>query len=139
MAVEVNNVQFLTSFVVAALSGGGVVSLIDALRNRGKDKAQTTATLSQATLQFAETLAKATDAAQADADAARQDANAARQTARAAREEADETMRQMHIVRQEMEMMAYRFRRLTGAILDDNVTREDLKDMVRFSRKEGGS
>lgn len=130
MPVDVS-AQLVASVVIAGLSGGGLVSFIEAVRNRGKDKATTTATLSQATLDFAKALQESANEAQKDTAEARKDANEARQMAREARTEADETLKQMHFVRQEMEMLAYRFRRITGAILDDNVTRDDLKVMVR--------
>lgn len=116
--------QTVTTVIVAGLTGGGLVSFIDAVRNRGKDKAAATATVSQAAANLVEML-------QSTANEAQLDAAEARKAAKEARIEADATLRQMHIVRQEMEIMAYRFRRLTGAILDDNMTREDLKLMVR--------
>lgn len=65
------------------------------------------------------------------ANEAQVDANEARLSSREAAKEAADALRQMHEVRQEMELLAYRWRRLTGAILDDNVTRDELKVMVR--------
>ena len=73
------------------------------------------------------------------ANEAQQDAAEARATARKASEEANGALQQMHHVRHEMEVLAYRFRRLTGAILDDNVTRTELKIMVRNPVPEGGN
>lgn len=126
-----NSTEVVT-VVVAAFSGGGVVSLIEALRHRGKDKADTTASISAAAVDVVTMLRETANEAQ-------QDAAQARATAREARDEANGALQQMHQVRHEMEVMAYRFRRITGAILDDNVTRTELKLMVRSPIPEGGS
>lgn len=117
--------EAVTALVVAALSGGGVVSAIEAFRHRGRDRAETTATVSSAAVELMKML-------QDTANEAQIDANEARKSSKAAAAEADAALRQMHEVRQEMELLAYRWRRLTGAILDDNVTRDELKVMVRI-------
>lgn len=116
--------EVITALVVAALSGGGVVSAIEAIRHRGKDKAETTATVSAAAVQLMQMLQTTANEAQVDSDEARK-------ASKSARNEADMALRQMHEVRQEMELLAFRWRRMTGAILDDNVTREELKILAR--------
>lgn len=126
------NTTEVVTVVVAVFSGGGAVSLIEALRHRGKDKADTTASISAAAVEVVTMLRETANEAQ-------KDAIEARLTARQASEEANGALQQMHQVRHEMEVMAYRFRRLTGAILDDNVTRTELKIMVRSPTPEGGS
>lgn len=125
--------------VVAVFSGGGLVSGIDALRHRGKDKADTTASISAAAGEVVQMLRQAAQEAKHEAEEARKDAAEARRTSRQAGEEANGALQQMHEVRHEMEVMAYRLRRLTGAILDDNVTRTELKLMVRRPVPEGGN
>lgn len=122
----------VVTVVVALFSGGGIVSAIEAVRHKGKDKADTTAALSAAAVEVVNMLRETANEAQADAAEARK-------TAKAAREEANGALQQMHEVRHEMEVMAYRFRRITGAILDDNVTRTELKLMVRSPVPEGGN
>lgn len=126
------NTTEVVTVVVAVFSGGGAVSLIEALRHRGKDKADTTASISAAAVEVVTMLRETANEAQ-------KDAAEARLTARKASEEANGALQQMHQVRHEMEVMAYRFRRLTGAILDDGVTRTELKIMVRSPTPEGGT
>ena len=122
----------VVTVVVAVFSGGGAVSLIEALRHRGKDRADTVNAISAAAIETVQMLKDTANEAQ-------KDAAEARLTARQASEEANGALKQMHQVRHEMEVMAYRFRRLTGAILDDNVTRTELKLMVRSPTPEGGN
>lgn len=129
----------IVTVVVAVFSGGGAVSLIEALRHRGKDKADTTTAISAAAVEVVTMLRETAQAAKRDADEARKEAAEAQKTSRLANEEANGALQQMHQVRHEMEVMAYRFRRLTGAILDDNVTRTELKLMVRSPTPEGGT
>lgn len=133
------NTTEVVTVVVAVFSGGGLVSAMEAIRHRGKDKADTTATVSAAAIEVVAMLRETANEAQRDAAEARKDANEARQTSKQANEEARGALAQMHEVRHEMEVMAYRFRRLTGAILDDNVTRTELKMMVRSPTPEGGT
>lgn len=129
----------VVTVVVAVFSGGGLVSGIEALRHRGKDKADTTASISAAAIEVVTMLRETAQAAKLDADEARKEAAEARNTSRQANQEANGALQQMAEVRHEMEVMAYRFRRLTGAILDDNVTRTELKLMVRSPVPEGGN
>lgn len=112
----------LTVFM-ALVSGGVVAGIIDWIRNRKKPQAEVTAIVSQAA---AEAVKMLTDAA----NEAQLDANEARKAAKEARTEAEEARREMRTVRLEMELLVFRFRRLVGAIHDDNVSREDLKALA---------
>jgi methyl-accepting chemotaxis protein len=135
----VPNTTEVVTVVVAVFTGGGLVSAIEAIRHRGRDRADTTATISAAAEGVVKMLQEVANQAKADADEARREAAEARTTSRKAGEEANGALQQMHQVRHEMEVMAYRFRRLTGAILDDDVTRTELKLMVRSPTPEGGN
>jgi len=114
----------VVALILALFSGGGVGALIEAFRNRGKTKAEVTQTVSEAAAGVVEMLQKTANEAQADA-------NEARNAARLAREEAEEARRQMRAMRMDAETLAYRFRFLINAILDDNVTRDHLKELAR--------
>ena len=134
--------ELVAVIVTAALGGGGVASFVDAFKNRKKVKADTTQSLSESAVKMVASIQESLDEAQKDAAEARREASAAREEAKNARVEArkegDQMWTQMHLMRREMETMVYRFRRLTGAILDDNVSREELKRLAQ-SHDTGGS
>lgn len=135
--------EIVFAILMALLGGGGIASIVDAVRNRKKTRADTTAVLSDSAVNMVQSIQEALNEAQADAKEAREEARKARQEAHesrmAARQEGDELWHQMHLMRREMEVMVYRFRRLTGAILDDNVSREELKLMAQSSDMGGTS
>lgn len=127
--------EIVFTLLMTLLGGGGIASIVEAVKNRKKNRADTTAVLSDSAVKMVESIQEALNEAQADAKEAREEARKARQESHesrmAARHEGDELWHQMHLMRREMEVMVYRFRRLTGAILDDNVSREELKLMAQ--------
>lgn len=123
--------QLIFFGLLILLSGGGLAAIIEAVRTRGKPRADITATVSAAAAEVVQILQNTINEAQQDAQEARLEAQEARKASRAAGQEAEEARRQMRTMRLEMEMLAYRFRHLVSAILDDNVTREHLKVMAR--------
>lgn len=123
--------------VTLLLGGGFLATAIDWFRNRGKPKVEITAMISTAAAQAVEMLQKTANEAEADTRQARVEAKEASQAAHQARLEVEETREEMRSMRLEMATLAYRFRRLVGAILDDNVSREDLRRMAREPGLEG--
>jgi hypothetical protein len=122
----------LVAVVIAALSGGGFASILRAFADRRKVRADAAASLTAGAVALIQQMQIALDAAQADAAEAQK-------TSKEAREEGNEALRQMAQIRREAEVLAHRLRRLTAAILDDNVSREELKMMVRPATPiEGG-
>lgn len=135
--------EIVFTLLMALLGGGTVASLIEAVKNRKKTRADTTAVVSDSAIKLVASIQQALDEAQEDAKQARDEARQARQEAHAARiaarAEGDELWHQMHLMRREMEGLVYRFRQLRGAILDDNVSRDELKLMAQHSDAGGTS
>lgn len=142
MAVELTWAQVALSLGAAMTTGGIGMGVIDWLRNRRKDRVDVASSVITMMEKFSQTLQAATDAAQNDAREAQNDAKAAYTEAAEARKEAaranalaDETMSKFFDIRQQAETLAYRLRRLTGAILDENVSRGELIVMANEMRQ----
>lgn len=126
------------TLVGGLLTGGVGLALIDWIRNRTKDKVDATASVVTLMEQAAKSLSDITNEAQSDSKEARDEAKAARIQAREAQAQAieahnlaHETMVKLLEVRQLAEVLAYRLRRLTSAILDESRTRGELTDMAK--------
>lgn len=115
--------EWALAVFMTLVSGGVIGAVIDWVRNRGKPRAEVTAIVSQAAAETVRMLTEAANEAQIDAAEAQK-------AAKAARAEAEQAQREMRTVRLEMELLVFRFRRLVGAIHDDNMSREDLKALA---------
>lgn len=135
--------EIVFGLLMALLGGGGGISLVDAIKNRKRNRADTTAVVSDSAIKLVSSIQSALNEAQEDAQQARNEARQARTEAQAARiaarAEGDELWHQMHLMRREMEGLVYRFRQLRSAILDDNVSREELKLMAQTPDTGGTS
>lgn len=106
----------LPTVIAAALGGGGLVAIVNALARRKVTKIEAADRLNDSTLEWADKLqAHATNALKEAADAHRE--------ASAAREE-------MAAVRQEARALAWELRRLRQAILDPRITLDQLRLLV---------
>lgn len=123
--------QILVAIVVASLGGGGLASLVSGFINRKKNKVEIAASV-------VSILRAEMEAAQQDAKEAHEEAKAAREEAKEARLITHQTVIKMYEIQQQAELLAYRLRRLTGAILDTEVSREELIDMARATQTGGG-
>ena len=123
--------QILIAVVLAFLGGSGVASLVSGFMNRKKNRVEIAASV-------VSILRAEMEAAQQDAKEAREEANAAREEAKEARQITHQTVTRMYEIQQQAELLAYRLRRLTGAILDTNVPRDELIEMARATQTGGG-
>lgn len=132
MPVDTGNVVEL---VIAALGGGGLVEVIRAIANRRKMRVDSTSTLNDSTLKWAEALQRESDDSRREALEARREAQEAWQLFRDYRREMEVEMRQlvseMHKHRQMAETLTYRFRLIITAIMSPNVSVESLRELVQ--------
>lgn len=124
MLAEIPN---LVELGIAVLTGSGLTELIRALRSRRKDRVDSTATLNDSTLKWAQDLKK-------DSDEARAEAQQAWQLLRTTRVEMEaefsRLVSELHKHRQLAEVLTYRYRVLVGAIMSPNASVESLRQLV---------
>lgn len=132
MPIDIAWGDLAVAAVTGILSGAGVGSMIDAFRHRKRDRIDAAASLTAANLEFTKRLEAALDAAEADTKDAREVARRAQEESSKAHAMAHQTMMRLYEIQQQAELLAYRLRRLNSAILDDDVTRDDLKAMANI-------
>lgn len=114
----------ITAIVSALVSGGGLVAVVNALASRRKVRTDAAARLSDEALRWVGEF-------QEEAKAARTEAAALRKETAKTREEAQEARAQVAAVTVQAEALGRQVQALRAAILDPQVTREQLHDMVR--------
>lgn len=114
----------ITAIASALVSGGGLVAIVNALASRRKVKTDAAARLSDEALKWVGEF-------QEEAKAARSEAAALRRETTRTREEAQEARVQVAVVTGQAEALGRQVQALRAAILDPQVTREQLHSMVR--------
>ena len=137
MPVDIGNAVELA---IAGLFGGGLTEGIRALASRRKSRAETTVTLNDSTLRWAQDLQKDADEARAGE---REAWTELRRTRVEMQGELDSIRSELHKHRQFAELLTYRYRVLVSAIMSPNVSRESLMAMASESgpsdfEKNGG-
>lgn len=130
--------QNLVELAISALVGGGLTEFIRALSRRRKDRVDSTATLNDSTLKWAQALKKDSDESRAEAQEAWKEL---RRRTQEMQDELRETRQQMdseltrlvtelHKHRQLAEVLTYRFRVVIGAIMSPSASVESLRQLV---------
>ena len=125
----------LVELLIAFVTGGGLLEAIRAIARRrktsaeaGKTTAETTITLSDSTLGWAQVLKKEADEARGGETEAW---NELRRTRVEMRAELDAIVSELHKHRQLAEVLTYRYRVLVGAIMSPNASIEALRQLVQ--------
>lgn len=136
----------LVELAIGIVTGGGLLEAIRAIARRRKThaeavktSAETTITLSDSTLGWAQVLKQEADEARAGETAAW---NELRRTRLEVRTEMDALASELHKHRQLAEVLTYRYRVLVGAIMGPNASIEDLRRLVSdpsFSGHQNGT
>lgn len=135
MPAEMQNAVELT---ISALVGGGLTELIRAFSRRRKDRVDSTATLNDSTLKWAEALKRDSDESRAEAQEAWKELrrrtlemqDELRQTRQQMDTELTGLVTEMHKHRQLAEVLTYRFRVVIGAIMSPSASVESLRQLV---------
>lgn len=114
----------ITAVASALVSGGGLVAIVNALASRKKVRTDAAARLSDEALKWVGEF-------QEEARAARTEAAALRRETSRTREEAQEARVQVAAVTAEAEALGRQVHALRAAILDPQVTRQQLHTMVQ--------
>lgn len=125
MPVDMGNAVELA---IAGLFGGGLTEIIRALSRRRREKVDTTVTLNDQAMKYVESLQKSEE----DARKGEQEAWGKLREARSEMQrELDDIVAEMRKQRQLAEVLTYRFRVLTGAIMGPNASVESLRELVK--------
>lgn len=125
--------SWLTAATIAGalLTGGGFVSIVNAISRRRVVRVEVADRLNEATLEWAEAMKR-------DNAEVRRENSETRQELAEARREAAEVRREMTVVRHEAEALADDLRRLRLAILDPEATLERLRALLGSGMSANG-
>lgn len=126
----------LIELAIAVITGGGVTELIRAIRSRRMDRVDSSVTLNDSTLKWAQDLQRDADDARAGERRAWDELRTARTEMR---REMDAIFTELHKHRQLAEILTYRFRVLVSAIMSPNASVESLRELAQDPNFSGYS